>query len=138
MVIHNKFLNANLFLIKTFLITKFDCILKIVGFKESSTLPAKGTWASTAIIFERYNIEKWKYWNKNSNNIHYLFKYWVRIDKYVVLIQTKIIVYMSCGELLYSHEQKHMLLFRKSEILLFKVSITYMPHILLGTQLFCF
>ena len=25
LVIHNKFLNANLFLIKTFLITKFDC-----------------------------------------------------------------------------------------------------------------
>ena len=30
----------------------------------------------------------------------------------------------------YSREQKHVLLFRKSEILLFKVSIINMPHIL--------
>ena len=38
----------------------------------------------------------------------------------------------------YSREQKHVLLFRKSEIWLFKVSITNMPHIFLGTKLFCF
>ena len=37
----------------------------------------------------------------------------------------------------YSREQKHVLLFRKSEILFFKVSNTNMPHIFLGTKLFC-
>ena len=35
---------------------------------------------------------------------------------------------MSQKDLQYSHEQKHMLLFRKSEILKYKVLVTNMPH----------
>ena len=51
--------------------------------------------------------------------------------------QTAIFFFKSC--ILYSLEQKHMLLFRKSKILLFKVSISNMPLIFfLGTKLFCF
>ena len=38
----------------------------------------------------------------------------------------------------YSREQKHVLLFRKSEILLFKVSITNMPHIFFRNKTFLF
>ena len=38
----------------------------------------------------------------------------------------------------YSREQKHVLLFRKSEILHFKVSITNMPHIFFRNKTFLF
>ena len=38
----------------------------------------------------------------------------------------------------YSREQKHALLFRKSEILLFKVLITSMPHVFQEQNFFVF
>ena len=40
--------------------------------------------------------------------------------------------------ILYSREQKHVLLFRKSEIWLFKVSITNMPHVFFRYKTFLF
>ena len=40
--------------------------------------------------------------------------------------------------LLYSRKQKHVLLFRKSEILFFKVSITTMPNIFFRNKTFLF
>ena len=50
MVIHKKFLNANLFLIKTFLITKFDCIMNVNKILDSMfTLPYLPTVRATSL-----------------------------------------------------------------------------------------
>ena len=75
-------------------------------------------WWCTTIEFE--NLLQIQAWFFRSKRLEFILKF----VKYVIKQQ-------------YSREQKHVLLSRKSDFLIFKVSNSNMPQIFLGTKLFC-
>ena len=72
MVIHKKFLNANLFLIKTFLIAKFDCIIGPVYSWETPFFAKLTSFFFESTLCTIYG-QIWKcanfFWRKKSLNV---------------------------------------------------------------------
>ena len=81
-------------------------------------------------------------WNKRLQSIFLLLE-WSRTATTCIVSSSESwltwhVILITENQVLYSREQKHVLLFRKSKILLFKVSITNMPEYFIRNKTFLF